>query len=134
MGDDGAKDGADERQRTAERAVAALWRGDAASRQLGMQVESCGAGRATVTMRIREDMVNGHRICHGGLVFALADSAFAFACNSYGNNTVAAGAARAQEGRPRTRPTSLATSFIRRVSGATAVSGPCAASFSTARR
>jgi acyl-CoA thioesterase len=44
-------------------------------------------------MRIRPDMVNGHRICHGGLIFALADSAFAFACNSYGDNTVAAGAA-----------------------------------------
>jgi acyl-CoA thioesterase len=44
-------------------------------------------------MHIRPDMVNGHRICHGGLVFALADSAFAFACNSYGDNTVAAGAA-----------------------------------------
>ena len=43
-------------------------------------------------MRIRPDMVNGHGICHGGLVFALADSAFAFACNSYGDNTVAAGA------------------------------------------
>jgi acyl-CoA thioesterase len=93
MGDDGAKHGAGERQRTAERAVAALWRGDAASRQLGMQVESCGPGRATVTMRVRGDMVNGHRICHGGLIFALADSAFAFACNSYGDNTVAAGAA-----------------------------------------
>lgn len=93
MGDDGAKHGSGERQRTAERAVAALWRGDAASRQLGMQVESCGPGRATVTMRVRGDMVNGHRICHGGLIFALADSAFAFACNSYGDNTVAAGAA-----------------------------------------
>ena len=83
----------DLRQRTAERAVQALWRGDSASRQLGMQIESCGPGRATVTMRIRPDMVNGHRICHGGLIFALADSAFAFACNSYGDNTVAAGAA-----------------------------------------
>jgi acyl-CoA thioesterase len=92
MGDDGSRQG-EQRQRTAERAVAALWRGDAASRQLGMQVESCGPGRATVTMRIREDMVNGHHICHGGLIFALADSAFAFACNSYGDNTVAAGAA-----------------------------------------
>ncbi len=81
------------RQRTAERAVQALWRGDAASQQLGMQIESCGPGQATVTMRIRPDMVNGHRICHGGLIFALADSAFAFACNSYGDNTVAAGAA-----------------------------------------
>lgn len=81
-----------DRQRTAERAVEALWRGDAASRGLGMIIESCGPGRATVTMRVRSDMVNGHRICHGGLIFALADSAFAFACNSYGDNTVAAGA------------------------------------------
>ena len=82
-----------ERQRTAERAVEALWRGDSASRQLGMAIESCGPGRAVVTMAVRSDMVNGHRICHGGLVFALADSAFAFACNSHGDNTVAAGAA-----------------------------------------
>jgi phenylacetic acid degradation protein PaaD len=81
-----------ERQRTAERAVEALWRGDAASRGLGMIIESCAPGRATVTMPVRADMVNGHRICHGGLIFALADSAFAFACNSYGDNTVAAGA------------------------------------------
>ena len=84
--------GETDRQRTAERAVEALWLGDAASRGLGMVIESCGAGRATVIMRIRSDMVNGHRICHGGLIFALADSAFAFACNSYGDNTVAAGA------------------------------------------
>jgi acyl-CoA thioesterase len=80
-------------QRQAERATEALWRGDLASRQLGMSIESCGPGRATVSMRVRPDMVNGHGICHGGLVFALADSAFAFACNSYGDNTVAAGAA-----------------------------------------
>jgi len=84
---------ADRRQRTAERSAETLYRGDAASQQLGMTIESCGPGRATVSMRIRPDMVNGHRICHGGLIFALADSAFAFACNSYGDNTVAAGAA-----------------------------------------
>ena len=93
MADDADKAGDDARQRTAERAAEALWRGDAASKQLGMKVESCAPGRATVTMRVRPDMVNGHGICHGGLVFALADSAFAFACNSYGDNTVAAGAA-----------------------------------------
>ena len=81
-----------DRQRTAERAVAALWRDDSASRQLGMSIESCGPGRAIVTMPVRSDMVNGHGICHGGLIFALADSAFAFACNSHGDNTVAAGA------------------------------------------
>lgn len=80
-------------QRIAERAVEALWRGDAASQGLGMQVDSRGPGWATVSMRVRPDMVNGHGICHGGLVFALADSAFAFACNSHGDNTVAAGAA-----------------------------------------
>ena len=93
MREEGPKYDADRRQRMAERATEALYRGDAASRQLGMTIESCGPGRATVSMRIRPDMVNGHRICHGGLIFALADSAFAFACNSYGDNTVAAGAA-----------------------------------------
>lgn len=80
------------RQRTAERSAQALWSGDAASQHLGMTIDSCGPGRASISMRIRPDMVNGHGICHGGLVFALADSAFAFACNSYGDNTVAAGA------------------------------------------
>ncbi|HEY8265101.1 MAG TPA: hydroxyphenylacetyl-CoA thioesterase PaaI [Steroidobacteraceae bacterium] len=93
MNEEATRLDADRRQRTAERAAEALYRGDAASQQLGMTIESCGPGHATVSMRIRADMVNGHRICHGGLIFALADSAFAFACNSYGDNTVAAGAA-----------------------------------------
>jgi phenylacetic acid degradation protein PaaD len=93
MGGNQQDPGDEERQRTAARAAAALWSGDAASQHLGMTVDSCGPGRASVSMSIRPDMVNGHGICHGGLVFALADSAFAFACNSYGDNTVAAGAA-----------------------------------------
>jgi acyl-CoA thioesterase len=80
-------------QAVAERATAALYDGDRASQMLGMRIESCGPGQATVSMTVRADMVNGHRICHGGLIFALADSAFAFACNSHGDNTVAAGAA-----------------------------------------
>jgi acyl-CoA thioesterase len=80
-------------QGIAERATRALYDGDRASQMLGMTIESCAPGSATVLMRIRPDMVNGHRVCHGGLIFALADSAFAFACNSYGDNTVAAGAA-----------------------------------------
>ncbi|MEX0734919.1 MAG: hydroxyphenylacetyl-CoA thioesterase PaaI [Steroidobacteraceae bacterium] len=84
---------ADGRQAIAERATQALYDGDRASQMLGMKVESCSPGQATVSMRIRSDMVNGHRICHGGLIFALADSAFAFACNSHGDNTMAAGAA-----------------------------------------
>jgi acyl-CoA thioesterase len=93
MSEDPAADGPVDGLAVAARAVQALYRGDRASQMLGMTVESCAPGRATVTMRVRPDMVNGHRICHGGLIFALADSAFAFACNSHGDNTVAAGAA-----------------------------------------
>ena len=57
-----------------------------------MSIVRVGAGEAELTMPVRPDMTNGHRICHGGLIFALADSAFAFACNSYGDSTVAAAA------------------------------------------
>ena len=83
----------DRRQRVAELAAEKLYGSDQASQMLGMNIESVGPGSARVTMRVRPDMVNGHDICHGGLIFALADSAFAFACNSHGHNTVAAGAA-----------------------------------------
>jgi acyl-CoA thioesterase len=64
---------------------------DAASNMLGMRIEACQVGTATVTMTVRADMVNGLKLCHGGLIFTLADSAFAFACNSANHNTVAAG-------------------------------------------
>jgi acyl-CoA thioesterase len=70
----------------------AMWAGDRASQALGMSLAEVGPGRATLRMTVREDMVNGHDIGHGGLTFALADSAFAFACNSYNRRTVAAGA------------------------------------------
>ena len=93
MSKDAHRHDAEGRQGIAERASQALYDGDRASQMLGMKIESCAPGRATVSMRVRSDMVNGHGICHGGLIFALADSAFAFACNSYGDNTVAAGAA-----------------------------------------
>ncbi len=56
-----------------------------------MRIESVGPGRATVRMTVRGDMVNGHHICHGGLIFTLADTAFAYACNAYNRNTVASG-------------------------------------------
>jgi acyl-CoA thioesterase len=79
-------------QRLAERAADALYSGDRASRSLGMRIVRVGPGEAVLTMQVRPDMTNGHAICHGGLIFALADSAFAFACNSYGHNTVAAAA------------------------------------------
>lgn len=68
-----------------------MWASDHASRGLGMQLTGVGPGTATVEMTVREDMVNGHGICHGGLISTLADSAFAFACNSHGTVTVAAG-------------------------------------------
>jgi acyl-CoA thioesterase len=74
----------------ATRSAEAMWAGDAASRALGMRLVEVGPGRATLRMTVRADMVNGHAIGHGGLTFTLADSAFAFACNSYNRSTVAA--------------------------------------------
>lgn len=64
---------------------------DAASRGLGMQVDAIGPGFARLLMTVRPDMLNGFRICHGGFITTLADSAFAFACNSYNELTVASG-------------------------------------------
>lgn len=80
-------------QHRAERAAAALFERDRASQALGMRITAVRPGAARVVMRVRADMVNGHGLCHGGLVFALADSAFAFACNSHNDSTVAAAAA-----------------------------------------
>ncbi|HEY0642886.1 MAG TPA: hydroxyphenylacetyl-CoA thioesterase PaaI [Nocardioides sp.] len=68
-----------------------MWDADAASAMLGMEIEHLGPGEARVSMVVRPDMVNGHDLCHGGLVASLADSAFALACNSHGTVTVAAG-------------------------------------------
>ncbi|HSF35238.1 MAG TPA: hydroxyphenylacetyl-CoA thioesterase PaaI [Nocardioides sp.] len=68
-----------------------MWAADAASAALGMQLVDLGPGEARVTMVVRADMINGHDLCHGGLVATLADSAFALACNSRGPVTVAAG-------------------------------------------
>ena len=65
---------------------------DKASRALGMTLEAIGPGHATLRMTVRDDMLNGHATCHGGLIFTLADSAFAFACNAYNRVTVAQGA------------------------------------------
>jgi len=79
-------------QQLAERATTALYERDRASQALGMRLAAVRPGWARVTMRVRADMVNGHQVCHGGLVFALADSAFAFACNSHNESTVAAAA------------------------------------------
>ena len=76
------------------RAVAdRMFANDRASRALGMAIVAVRPGFAELTMTVRADMVNGHAICHGGYVFTLSDSAFAFACNSYNFNTVAQGCA-----------------------------------------
>jgi acyl-CoA thioesterase len=72
--------------------VETMMASDAASRMLGIELLDYGAGWARVQLTIRDDMVNGHDICHGGVIFSLADTAFACACNSWGPVTVAAGA------------------------------------------
>lgn len=69
----------------------AMWANDRASKALGMQVLEVGPGSAVLSMTVRDDMLNGHDLCHGGLVATLADSAFAFACNAYNELTVASG-------------------------------------------
>jgi len=69
-----------------------MYADDAASRALGMAVDDVAPGRATVRMTVTDAMTNGHGTCHGGYVFLLADSAFAFACNTYDVVTVAAAA------------------------------------------
>jgi acyl-CoA thioesterase len=66
-----------------------MWKDDEASRRLGMTIDAVARGSATVSMTVRDDMTNGHGTAHGGFIFALADSAFAFACNSYNERTVA---------------------------------------------
>lgn len=69
-----------------------MYADDLASQRLGIAIEVIGPGEVEATMAVREDMVNGHAICHGGYIFTLADTAFAFACNAYDRVTVAGGA------------------------------------------
>lgn len=72
--------------------VETMMAADAASRMFGIELLDYGAGWARTQLTVRDDMVNGHDICHGGVIFSLADTAFACACNSHGPVTVAAGA------------------------------------------
>jgi len=74
----------------ARRCADSMWSDDKASQALGIEIDVSEAGAATATMLIRDDMVNGLEVCHGGLVFALADTAFAFACNAYNVQSFAA--------------------------------------------
>jgi len=78
-------------QTLAEACANALYSRDNASQQAGMTLESVEPGKSVVNMTVRDDMVQGHKTCHGGFMFALADSAFAFACNTYNEPTVAIG-------------------------------------------
>lgn len=78
-------------QTTAERVRDWLWARDHATRSLGMEVVAVAPGRATLSMRVREDMLNGYQLCHGGCIASLADSAFAYACNACNERTVASG-------------------------------------------
>src|SRR5471030_2557347 len=82
----------DETLRRAKSTVQALYLADTASQSLGIEFIEIAPGRVRIAMTVRPDMVNGHGMCHGGIVFPFADSAFAFACNSYGDPMVAAGA------------------------------------------
>jgi acyl-CoA thioesterase len=80
-----------EAQSLAERVAAEMFARDRASQAMGMRISKVGPGRAELTMKVRADMLNGHDTCHGGFIFTLADSAFAFACNSANMTTVASG-------------------------------------------
>jgi acyl-CoA thioesterase len=79
-------------QQLARQVGEAMWKEDIASKDtMGMQLVACEPGRAVLRMEVKELHLNGHRICHGGFIFTLADSTFAFACNSHNKVTVAAG-------------------------------------------
>lgn len=78
-------------QELAEACAEAMFARDQASQRLGMKVVSVAPGKAVLTMPVTEQMIQGHGSCHGGYLFTLADSAFAFACNTYDKATVASG-------------------------------------------
>jgi acyl-CoA thioesterase len=88
--DEQADEHADE-QEVARRCADLMWADDVASQGMGMEIVEVAPGRAVVRMTVRADMANGHGIAHGGFTFTLADSAFAFACNSRNRRTVAQG-------------------------------------------
>ncbi|MGI8666830.1 MAG: hydroxyphenylacetyl-CoA thioesterase PaaI [Jatrophihabitans sp.] len=86
-----AEPDSDRAQLLAQRCMRAMLAADAASAALGIRALSVGPGRAELSMPVTAAMLNGHQIGHGGIIFSLADTAFAVACNSYNRNTVAAG-------------------------------------------
>lgn len=78
-----------EAQTMADATAEAMYSRDRAAQALGIRIVRVQPGASLLTMEVRSDMVNGHHICHGGMIFSLADTAFAYACNSYNKNTVA---------------------------------------------
>ncbi|MDX9994512.1 MAG: hydroxyphenylacetyl-CoA thioesterase PaaI [Rhodocyclaceae bacterium] len=78
-------------QEVAEKVAEIMWPDDHAARGLGMEIVAVGPGSATLRMPVRQDMVNGHGTCHGAFIFAVADSCFAYACNSDNHRAVAGG-------------------------------------------
>jgi acyl-CoA thioesterase len=78
------------RQALAERIAAVIEREDRASRLLGMRLLEVGPGRARLSMRVTGEMVNGQKVCHGGLIFSLADTSFGYACNTHNQRALAA--------------------------------------------
>jgi acyl-CoA thioesterase len=77
----------------AQESARIMWAEDTATRQVGMQLLEVTPGRAKLSLTVRDEFTNGHGMCHGGYIFMLADSAFAFACNSHNQRAVAASAA-----------------------------------------
>ena len=73
----------------AQRAAEVMWASDDASKWVGMGLQEVAPGRAVMSLKVAQHHTNGHDICHGGVIFSLADSAFAFACNSYNRLAVA---------------------------------------------
>lgn len=82
----------DTAQALAERSAAAMYAADHAVHALGIRIVEVRPGYARATMTVREDMLNGHSACHGGMIFSLADTTFAYSCNSHGGTVVAAAA------------------------------------------
>jgi acyl-CoA thioesterase len=76
-------------QARAEKSIRALYALDIAAQEFGIRIEALGPGYARLSMPVRDDMLNGHKVCHGGHIFGLADTAFAYACNSYDDATLA---------------------------------------------
>ena len=105
----------------AEEVARAMWPRDHASQLLGLRIHTIRPGYARLVMTVRPDMVNGHHICHGGLIFTLADTAFAYACNAYNRNTVASGCNIDFVATGREGDTLLAEAAERTLSGRTGV-------------